>query len=117
MKGIFGGDVNVQRRSTPTEAFAGIRDVLVEADFRFVNLEGPLCGDGAVIPHKPNWTHADPGMVEALTWGGIDVVSCANNVTFPAWAMLASLEVLDRPGSSIAAPGRTIPPLANPLAD
>ncbi|MEC3956923.1 CapA family protein [Nocardia sp. CDC153] len=95
---MFGGDVNVQRRSKPTEAFAGIRDTLTKADFRFVNLEGPLCGDGPVIPHKPNWTHADPAMVEALTWAGIDVVSCANNVTFPAWATLASLEVLDRAG-------------------
>ncbi|MFE3758665.1 CapA family protein [Nocardia tengchongensis] len=98
MKGIFGGDVNIQLRTDPADAFVGIRDVLAKADFRFVNLEGPLCGQGPVIPHKPNWTHADPAMVDALTWAGIDVVSCANNVTFPASAAVASLEVLDRAG-------------------
>ncbi|WP_458685871.1 CapA family protein [Nocardia tengchongensis] len=98
VKGIFGGDVNIQLRTDPADAFVGIRDVLAKADFRFVNLEGPLCGQGPVIPHKPNWTHADPAMVDALTWAGIDVVSCANNVTFPASAAVASLEVLDRAG-------------------
>ncbi len=100
---IAGGDVNIQNRADPSGAFDGLREVLARADVRFVNLEGPLSGsprtaDEPDVPHKPNWTHSDPAMVDALVAGGIDVVSCANNVTFPPSAALASLAALDAAG-------------------
>jgi poly-gamma-glutamate capsule biosynthesis protein CapA/YwtB (metallophosphatase superfamily) len=100
---VLGGDVNVQGRTAPSKAFEPLHPLLQGADLRFVNLEGPLSGtagdrDGADIPHKPNWRHSTPEMVEALTSAEIDVVSCANNVTYPPAAAMASLAVLDRAG-------------------
>ena len=98
---VLGGDVNIQDRDEPSAAFAALAPLLMGADLRFVNLEGPLsgsAGDGVDIPHKPDWRHSAPEMVEALTAAGIDVVSCANNVTYPPSAALASLSVLDHAG-------------------
>lgn len=98
---ICGGDVNIQGRPEPARTLQGLAEVLASADRRFVNLEGPFCGSrgaGIDIPHKPNWTHSEPAMIEGLTAVGVDVVACANNVTFPAAAALDSLEVLDRAG-------------------
>ncbi|MFB9238027.1 CapA family protein [Plantactinospora siamensis] len=95
---VLGGDVNIQGRRDPAKAFAGLRQVFEPADVRFVNLEGALAApsiDGVDIPHKPGWSHSDPRMVEALVTARIDGVSCANNVTYPAGAMLASLSALD----------------------
>ncbi|MCR6481253.1 CapA family protein [Amycolatopsis sp. OK19-0408] len=97
---VLGGDVNIQGRTTPSKAFEQLNPLLQGADLRFVNLEGPLSGTaGEVdIPHKPNWRHSAPEMVEALTAAGIDVVSCANDVTYPPAAAMASLAVLDQAG-------------------
>lgn len=97
---VLGGDVNIQGRTTPSKAFEQLNPLLQGADLRFVNLEGPLSGTAseADIPHKPNWRHSAPEMAEALTAAGIDVVSCANNVTYPPAAAMASLAVLDRAG-------------------
>ncbi|MGW5716165.1 CapA family protein [Amycolatopsis sp. NPDC003865] len=74
---VLGGDVNVQGRATPSAAFERLEPLLKGADVRFANLEGPL----------------DAGMAEALTSAGIDVVSCANDLTVPA-----TLPVLDQAG-------------------
>lgn len=74
---VLGGDVNVQGRATPSTAFERLEPLLKGADVRFANLEGPL----------------DAGMAEALTSGGIDVVSCANDLAVPA-----TLPVLDQAG-------------------
>ncbi len=110
---VAGGDVNVQDRRAPARAFDGVRSTLDAADIRFVNLEGPLSGttppgSGPDIAHKPNWRHSDPAMVEALTTAHIDVVSCANNVTFPPAAALSSLSVLDAAGIGHCGAGATI---------
>ena len=74
---VLGGDVNVQGRATPSTAFERLEPLLKGADVRFANLEGPL----------------DAAMAEALTSGGIDVVSCANDLT-----VLTTLPVLDHAG-------------------
>ncbi|MEU8631421.1 CapA family protein [Amycolatopsis sp. NPDC048633] len=79
---VLGGDVNVQGRATPSTAFKQLDPLLKGADLRFVNLEGPL----------------DVPMAEALTSAGINVVSCANDLTHPPAAAMASLAVLDRAG-------------------
>ncbi|WP_410666744.1 CapA family protein [Amycolatopsis sp. cmx-4-68] len=76
---VLGGDVNVQGRATPSTAFEPLKPLLMSADLRFVNLEGPL----------------DAPMAEALTSAGIDVVSCANDLTHPAATAMANLAVLD----------------------
>ncbi|MCG3749914.1 MULTISPECIES: CapA family protein [unclassified Amycolatopsis] len=96
---VLGGDVNLQGRAKPETAFDPLTSLLTGADVRFVNLEGPLSGStGMDIPHKPNWRHSPPEMVAALTAAEIDVVSVANNVTYPPAAAMASLAVLDRAG-------------------
>lgn len=97
------GDVNIQNRKDPTEAFKYLHSTLDQADLRFCNLEGPFAGAGLDInhpdiPHKPAWTHSDPAMVEGLVGVGMDVVGVANNVTFPSAALLRSLKVLDERG-------------------
>ncbi|WP_329054094.1 CapA family protein [Amycolatopsis sp. NBC_01488] len=74
---VLGGDVNVQGRATPSEAFEHLDPLLKGADLRFVNLEGSL----------------DAPMAEALSSASIDVVSCANDLT-----SMASLPVLDHAG-------------------
>jgi poly-gamma-glutamate synthesis protein (capsule biosynthesis protein) len=79
---VLGGDVNVQGRATPSTAFKQLDPLLKGADLRFVNLEGPL----------------DAKTAEALTSAGIDVVSCANDVTHPPAAAMASIAVLDQAG-------------------
>ncbi|MEC3980175.1 CapA family protein [Amycolatopsis sp. H20-H5] len=127
IKLLLGGDVNIQGRTTPAAAFRHLLPLFQAADLRFVNLEGPLSGSagqtpGADIPHKPNWTHADPTMVAALTAAGIDVVSCANNVTYPPSAAMASLGVLDKAGIAHCgavriSPPRTPRPWPNTAAD
>jgi hypothetical protein len=81
---VLGGDVNVQGRAKPSEAFARLNPLLEGADLRFVNLEGPL----------------EAPMAEALTAAGVNVVSCANDVTHPPAAAMANLAVLD--GAKIA---------------
>jgi len=99
---VLGGDVNLQGRAHPDAAFRALTSLLTGADVRFVNLEGPLSGSNGSnvpdIPHKPNWRHSPPEMVAALTAAEIDVVSVANNVTYPPAAAMASLRVLDRAG-------------------
>jgi poly-gamma-glutamate synthesis protein (capsule biosynthesis protein) len=98
---LLAGDVNLQARTDPAAAFVHVQDLLDRADVRFVNLEGALAGsapDGVDIAHKPGWRHSEPRMISGLTAAGIDGVSCANNVTYPASAMLASLAVLDQAG-------------------
>ncbi|WIY04858.1 CapA family protein [Amycolatopsis mongoliensis] len=84
---VLGGDVNVQGRKTPSTAFERLEPLLKGAGLRFVNLEGPL----------------DAVMAEALTSGGIDVVSCANDLTAPA-----TLPVLDRAGIAHCGAGPTL---------
>ncbi|MEU7789401.1 CapA family protein [Amycolatopsis sp. NPDC049159] len=84
---VLGGDVNIQGRATPATAFERLSPLLQGADLRFVNLEGPV----------------DAQAVEALASAGIDVVSCANDLT-----AMASLPVLDRAGIAHCGAGANI---------
>ncbi|MEV4142907.1 CapA family protein [Amycolatopsis sp. NPDC049691] len=84
---VLGGDVNVQGRATPSAAFERLEPLLKGADVRFANLEGPL----------------DAAMAEALTSAGIDVVSCANDLTAPS-----SLPVLDHVGIAYCGAGTSL---------
>lgn len=97
------GDMNIQNRADPASGFKYLLPTLQKADIRFCNLEGPFAGTNQNpneydIPHKPAWTHSDPEMAQGLVAAGFDVVGVANNVTFPAAALLRSLKVLDREG-------------------
>ena len=48
------GDVNLQHRADPAEAFSRVAAELADADILYGNLEGPLAGadDPRPIPHK-----------------------------------------------------------------
>ncbi|WP_114750134.1 CapA family protein [Pleomorphovibrio marinus] len=96
------GDTNIQDRENPVEAFTYLLPTLKQGDLRFLNLEGPFSGKGdtinPIIPHKKLWTHSDVEQVSALVDAGIDGVGVANNVTYPAFSLLRSLEVLDSVG-------------------
>ena len=107
---LIAGETNIQDRDDPVSAFAGVRDALKDADIRFCHLEGPLCEPSADtenpdIPHKLTWRHSDPRMVNALLDAGIDAVSCASNVTYPASAALRSSQVLRSAGIPFAGVG------------
>ncbi len=96
------GDMNLQHRDDPADAFEHFMPTLKAADLRFCNLEGPFAGpsDPLIhdIPHKKSWRHSDPEMVEGLVAAGFDAVGVANNVTYPYTALLKSLKVLDKAG-------------------
>ena len=116
---LLGGDVNLNRPE-PASAWQHLADLLSQADVRFANLEGPLAGTSGDsqqpdILYKPGWTHSAPAMVDGLTAAGIDGVSCANNVTFPAAAMLASLAVLDQAGIGHCGAGADLASASRPL--
>ena len=104
------GDVNLQHRTNPGEAFERIAAELAEADVLYGNLEGPLAGadDPCPIPHKRGWVHSDPRMVTGLQDAGFAFMSCASNVTYPPSAALRSLAVLDAHGIPHAGAGRTL---------
>ncbi|MDZ7723289.1 MAG: CapA family protein [candidate division KSB1 bacterium] len=97
------GDTNIQNRNNPVDAFQHVLPVFRKADFRLCNLEGPFAGTSddpllPDIPHKHNWTHSEPDMVQGLVDAGIDAVSVANNVTYPWTALMKSLKVLQEHG-------------------
>lgn len=92
--------------------FCGIEPVLAAAHLRFCNLEGLLAmpSENPARPdilHKPNWRHSPPEMAAARAAAEIDVVSCANNVSFPPHAVMASLAVLDAHGVQHCGAGAT----------
>lgn len=94
------GDVNIQKRSDPAGAFAGVSETLRQADVLFGQLEGPLSAPSSDpshpdIPHKAGWQHSDPEMVEGLVAAGFSAVSCASNVTYGERAALDTLDTLD----------------------
>ena len=97
LKVIIVGDVNVQDRKDPAQAFGNVRATLAAADLRYANLEG-LYGQTqkAPIKRKAQWRHSHPSMVKALIAGGFDVVGNANNVTFGQKAILETLGLLDK---------------------
>lgn len=100
---ILMGDMNIQNRENPADAFQHILPTLQAADLRFTNLEGAFAGtdrskNWGDVPHKFAWRHSDPEMVEGLVAAGFDVVGVANNVTYPYTALQKSLDVLDKAG-------------------
>jgi poly-gamma-glutamate synthesis protein (capsule biosynthesis protein) len=109
---LLAGDVNLNRPD-PQSAFQHVGALLAAADLRFANLEGPLAGAVAAIPHKPGWVHSAPEMVAGLKL--FDGFGVANNVTYPASAMLTSLEVLDSAGIGYCGGGRDLNEAHEPL--
>ena len=95
------GDINIQHRADPAEAFVNVRSTLQHADLVYGNLEGLLVksqGPAKDIPDKSGWQHIGPEAVGALKAGNIAVVGVANNVAYGPENILRSLAVLDANG-------------------
>ena len=113
------GDTNLQGRERPAEAYDQVRETLLAADLRFLNLECALAGSSADprvkdIPHK-HWVHSEPDQVEALTSIQVDAVGVANNVNYPWQALLKSLSVLDEAGIPYTGGGQNIKEAHSPV--
>ena len=113
---ILAGDINLQDRKTPADAFRHLRRTLLEADMLFGNLEGCLYHPGENdILNKPRWRHSDASMVSALKAVGFDAVGCANNVTLGTEAIMGSLHTLDEAGISHCGAGPDLCAARKPL--
>ena len=95
------GDINIENRADPADAFRNVRATLNSADLVYGNLEGLLVksqGSDKDIPDKGGWQHIGPEAVQALKAGHIQVVGVANNVAYGPDNIMKSLAVLDANG-------------------
>ena len=95
------GDINIQQRVDPSDAFRNVRATLHDADLVYGNLEGLLLkseGPDKDLPDKNGWQHIGPEVVRALKAGNIRAVGVANNVAYGPDGIMKSLGVLDANG-------------------
>jgi poly-gamma-glutamate capsule biosynthesis protein CapA/YwtB (metallophosphatase superfamily) len=95
------GDINIENRADPADAFRNVHATLNAADLAYGNLEGLLVksqGPDKDIPDKNGWQHIGPEAVRALKAGHIQVVGVANNVAYGPDNIMKSLAVLDANG-------------------
>lgn len=114
------GDTNIQNRDNPVEAFKYLLPTFQAADVRIGNLEGPFAGTSddpmrPDIPHKENWSHSEPEMVEGIVGAGIDAVSVANNVSWPWMALMRSIKVLEEHNIPYTGGGKNIDAAHEPV--
>ena len=105
------GDIDIQRRTDPTTAFAHIGSTLKKADLVYANLEGMLVkpqGPEIDIPDKRGWRHPGPDGVLALKAWNVRVVGVANNVAYDRQNILQTLRVLDAHGITHTGGGANI---------
>jgi poly-gamma-glutamate capsule biosynthesis protein CapA/YwtB (metallophosphatase superfamily) len=95
---ILTGDVNLKAVDDPAVPFARIADVLRKSDLVFGNLECCLSDPPDNYSPKQEGFYAKPRSGGALKIGGFHGVGCANNVTYGAAAVLASLRQLEELG-------------------
>jgi len=95
------GDINIEQRADPADAFRNVRETLTSADVVYGNLEGLLVkseGPDKDLPDKNGWQHIGPEAVQALKAGNIRVVGVANNVAYGASNIMKSLAILEANG-------------------
>jgi poly-gamma-glutamate capsule biosynthesis protein CapA/YwtB (metallophosphatase superfamily) len=95
---ILTGDVNFLTVSDPTVPFAKVSDVLGKADLVFGNLETCLADPPPDYSFEREGFYAGAKVGEALKLGNFTAVGCANNVTYGANEIRASLSRLDELG-------------------
>jgi poly-gamma-glutamate synthesis protein (capsule biosynthesis protein) len=92
------GDINIQQRTDPTDAFRNVSATLSNADLVYGNLEGLLVkseGPDKDLPDKNGWQHVGPEAVLALKAGNIKAVGLANNVAYGPAGIMKTVSVLD----------------------
>jgi poly-gamma-glutamate synthesis protein (capsule biosynthesis protein) len=89
--------------------FAGVQPLLHAADIAIVNLECPFTERGVRLPKHFNF-RARHEMVEVLQWGGVNLVTLANNHIrdFGDEGVLDTLATLDRAGIARFGAGRSM---------
>lgn len=100
------GDINLMNVTDASAPFARMSDLLNSADVLFGNLECCLYRPVAERSLSDEGFYAAPESGWALTSGGFHAVGNANNVTYGADAIQASLAELDRLGIAHAGAGR-----------
>jgi poly-gamma-glutamate capsule biosynthesis protein CapA/YwtB (metallophosphatase superfamily) len=112
---LFAGDV------TLSDAFADLigqdydwafaeMEEYRQADIAMVNLENPLTTATTPLPDKQFNFKADPGSIEVLMRGGVDIVTLANNhaMDYEEPGLVETMEILDRAGIRHIGAGRDI---------
>ncbi len=105
------GDINIQQRADPADAFRNVRTTLNSADVVYGNLEGLLVksiGPDKDIPDKTGWQHIGPEVAQALKTGHIMAVGVANNVAYGPENIMKTLAVLDANGIAHTGAGANI---------
>ena len=92
---ILTGDVNFLNVSDPTVPFARVMEVLGQADLVFGNLETCLADPPPDYSFEKEGFYAGARVGDALKLGNFAAVGCANNVTYGANEVRASLSRLD----------------------
>ncbi|HEY5493095.1 MAG TPA: CapA family protein [Candidatus Anoxymicrobiaceae bacterium] len=110
-----GGDVNFGDGVTPTLTsggmsypFAGVSQAFASTDLSFVNLECCISSTGSPVPGKEFTFEGPADSAEALSIGGIKVVSLANNHSkdYGTAAFLETLDHLKQNGIAYCGAGR-----------
>ncbi len=105
------GDINIEQRTNPADAFRNVRATLNGADLVYGNLEGLLVkseGPGKDLPDKNGWQHVGPEAVDALKAGNIKAVGLANNVAYGPANIMKTVAVLDANGIAHTGAGANI---------
>jgi poly-gamma-glutamate capsule biosynthesis protein CapA/YwtB (metallophosphatase superfamily) len=105
------GDINIQYRTDPADAFRYVRKTLNSADLVYGNLEGLLVkseGPDRDLPNKGGWQHIGPEAVRALKAGNIRAVGLANNVAFGSANIMKTMAILDANQIAHTGAGATI---------
>ena len=95
------GDINIEQRMDPADAFRNVHETLTSADVVYGNLEGLLVkseGPDKDLPDKNGWQHIGPEAAQALKAGNIRVVGVANNVAYGPANIMKSLAILEANG-------------------
>lgn len=95
---ILTGDINLMNVTDAAAPFARVADALKAADVLFGNLECCLYQPPAARSLADEGFYALPASGRALVLAGFHAVGNANNVTYGAEAIRASLDELDRLG-------------------
>lgn len=100
------GDVYLET-DDPEAFIADVRPLLADADFAFVNLEGPASDKGVSIEGKAFSLRMPPAAIDAIAAAGVDAAALANNhgMDWGEEALFDTLERLDRAGIARAGGG------------
>lgn len=123
---VAGGDILLDKlpgdniaRLGPTSVFAGVRQLLQDADIAFANLESPASSRGTKISPKNFTFRSTPEALDALVDASIDVVAFANNhsMDFGVEAFLDTMTHLQERGVDYVGAGKDLSEALKPFVN